>query len=181
MSIIQGPPDKTEGIEQKYKNCIHGPVSEAICSAFSKERIACALGTSNSFFWKCRTYCVTYPYISAKSISTYPMDTTGTKRIGSPICDQYYMAQFTNGAALAFADGCGWGEESRCAARCATDTFVNYVMNQANVCSSEELVLLMLRALQRCHDKILAGRSKDEYFSVGTTTMIGGALMKVKL
>jgi len=33
------------------------------------------------------------------------MDATGTKRFGTPICDQYYMIQFVNGAVLAFADG----------------------------------------------------------------------------
>lgn len=49
-------------------------------------------------------------FVSAKSVSTYPMKNPATKeREGDPICDQYFLTHYENRTIFAIADGCNWG------------------------------------------------------------------------
>jgi serine/threonine protein phosphatase PrpC len=118
--------------------------------------------------------------ISAKSISTYPLKGNGERK-GDPICDQFNGKLFANGSIIALADGCGWGEPVREAARCAVDTFVTYMTAHINEAqTTRDIATIMLRAYNESHNQIVKGRTEENMFEAGTTTMLGAVIIEVK-
>lgn len=127
-----------------------------------------------------------YPYqdyIAVRAISTYPLKDKATGvREGDPICDQYHVAQYENGATiLALADGCNWGTQPRDAARVAVDTFVNMMKeNISQLKTLHQLCIIMMRAFKQAHEEIVGeNRDQDTMFDSGTTTMLGAVILPV--
>lgn len=116
---------------------------------------------------------------SALSVSTYPIRKNGV-RDGDPLADQYILAQSTDRIILALADGCGWGHNSRDAARKAVDSFHQYMLDtQHKLFNSRQVGYHLLRAFRASHLKIIEGLTEDSMHEAGTTTMIGGVAMKL--
>lgn len=122
--------------------------------------------------------------VAAKSISTYPIrDKKTGKREGDPICDQFHVQYYENGASIvALADGCNWGEKPRDAARISVDTFVNYMKDICGESKSlHPICIHIMRAFMLSHQEII-GNAKDEetLFECGTTTLLGGLLLPIQ-
>lgn len=118
------------------------------------------------------------------SISTYPFlceapNGEGPKvQAGSPNCDFFSCSLFTGGVVACITDGCGWGTRSQSASRTANQTFVEYVEKHLPaVLDFQQASLLMLRAIQEAHEKIVEGARRA--WEVGTTTLCGGVLFQI--
>ena len=64
--------------------------------------------------------------ISARSITTYPMQSEEPTRMGTPICDYYTIQHYKSSAVFALCDGCSWGPAPRAAAKNASESFVRF-------------------------------------------------------
>jgi serine/threonine protein phosphatase PrpC len=118
------------------------------------------------------------------SVSTYPFlseapNGEGPKiQAGSPNCDYFTCSLFSGGVVACITDGCGWGSRSQNASRTANQTFVEYVEKHLSMVSDfQQASLLMLRAVQEAHEKIVEGARRA--WEVGTTTLCGGVLFQV--
>ena len=125
-------------------------------------------------------------YLSARSISTYPFDKERGVREGDPICDQYKVILSKHRVIIAMSDGCNWGFAPRDAAIKSSSAFVNYIQKniekettgmKKGVQTIRQLAKLCLRGVSVAHNQIIKGKTVDEM--VGTTTMLGGVLVKV--
>jgi len=77
------------------------------------------------------------------------------------------------------ADGCNWGEKPRKAAEKATTCFADYLLeHQAEATTTHYVARLISRAFAIAHHSILEG-AKD-LWDVGTTTLLGGLVVKLK-
>ncbi|KAH3767128.1 cyclophilin B [Pelomyxa schiedti] len=126
--------------------------------------------------------------LSALTVSTYPMDLKANLQVGSPICDCYTACLCPAGSAfISIADGCNWGAKPREAACRASSAFVNYLLenyifrndSDLHKTSVREYGALMLQALAHAHNSIVI--DKKEKSEVGTTTLLGIALVPLKL
>ena len=117
------------------------------------------------------------------SISTYPFlseSPAGGQKVqaGSPNCDFFTCSLFTGGVVACVTDGCGWGARSQNASRTANQTFADYVERYLpSVADFQQAALLLMRAVQEAHDKIVEGAKRA--WEVGTTTLCGGVLFQV--
>jgi hypothetical protein len=120
-------------------------------------------------------------YVSARGISTYPMQISLGVRLGDPICDQYLLTLYENRTYFCLADGCNWGPEPREAARKAIRTFMDYVKRyQREFVNLNQVGHHMLRAYQIAQETIVEGRTKEDLWQTGTTTMLAGAVFEVE-
>lgn len=102
-------------------------------------------------------------HISGQCISTYPNDPNTKLRQGDPICDQYGIIQFENRTLFAVADGCGWGQKAREAARGAVDGFLRHIeLRQKELTTTADVGPLLLRAFAEAHNRIIEGKSDQE-------------------
>lgn len=116
------------------------------------------------------------------SVSTYPFledSPTGPKiQAGSPNCDFFTASIFGGGIVACVTDGCGWGSRSQTASRTANQTFVDVVETHLPMVSDfQQGALLLMRAVQAAHEKIVEGAKRA--WEVGTTTLCGGVLFQV--
>lgn len=120
--------------------------------------------------------------VSGLSVSTYPFlegAPSGPKiQAGSPNCDFFSASIFGGGVVACVTDGCGWGNRSQTASRQANQTFVNVVEQHLPMVSDfQQGALLLMRAVQAAHEKIVEGAKRA--WEVGTTTLCGGVLFQV--
>ena len=119
-------------------------------------------------------------YVSARGISTYPMQVSLGVRLGDPVCDQYNVTVYENRTFFAVADGCNWGPEPREAAKKASRTFMDFLKrNQRDFVHLNQVSHYLLRAFQIAQETIIEGRSREEIWQAGTTAMLGGAIFEV--
>jgi len=118
--------------------------------------------------------------VCARSISTYPHIPGRPQRDGDPICDSYSIQLLEDDVVIALVcDGCNWGRRPLEASNTAKSSFIEYVRSHQN--EFEELRDIghyLLQALSYCHFKICEG--KDDVWEAGTTTLLGGMLIRVK-
>lgn len=80
---------------------------------------------------------------------------------GEPICDYFECELYEGRTLVCIADGCSWGEQSRQAARKATEAYMGYLRdNQRSITDLRDAGRLILRAFQKAHIKILEGTAK---------------------
>jgi serine/threonine protein phosphatase PrpC len=116
------------------------------------------------------------------SVSTYPFlaESPNLPKVqaGSPNCDFFTCSIFQGGIVACITDGCGWGTRSQNASRTANQTFVDFVESHLGaVLDFQQASLLLMRAIQEAHDKIVEGARRA--WEVGTTTLCGGVLFQV--
>ncbi len=120
-------------------------------------------------------------YISARSISTYPLTLETGKREGDPICDMFAATHFETRTLAAVADGCSWGEEPKEAARKASRMFLAFMKKQQHLIrSTDEAAFMILRAFLAAHKAIIEGRNEETLFMAGTTTMLAGIILELE-
>ena len=120
--------------------------------------------------------------VAGLSVSTYPFleeYSNGPKiQAGSPNCDYFSASIFGGGVVACVTDGCGWGSRSQTASRQANQTFVDVVEAHLPMVSDfQQGALLLMRAVQAAHEKIVDGAKRA--WEVGTTTLCGGILFQV--
>jgi len=120
--------------------------------------------------------------VCAKSISTYPRSKPNSEeREGDPICDQYIFSRYYNRAFFAIADGCNWGVAPRDAAKISVKKYIELIrIFQERIDSIDEFVSISLRILLKCHEAIVSNKCDEELYSVGTTTILLGAMFEIK-
>eukprot|EP00013_Stygamoeba_regulata_P026753 CAMPEP_0177651744 /NCGR_PEP_ID=MMETSP0447-20121125/12724_1 /TAXON_ID=0 /ORGANISM="Stygamoeba regulata, Strain BSH-02190019" /LENGTH=829 /DNA_ID=CAMNT_0019154871 /DNA_START=49 /DNA_END=2534 /DNA_ORIENTATION=- len=119
-------------------------------------------------------------WVSARSVSTYPINKETGVRNGDPICDQYNMIVYENRSIICVADGCSWGEKPRLAAKKAATGFVTHVQkNQHLLETTGDAGPLLLQALTHAHECIIEG-SEQAWWDVGTATVLGGVLLQLE-
>jgi len=118
--------------------------------------------------------------VAARTVSSYPLFPGGTKRQGSPICDQYYIQTQPDRMFICVADGCNWGERPREAARVAARGFVTYEQDHfGSTCDIRECGKILLSAMKAAHNGIIA--NKTDLWEAGTTTLVGGVIVPMDL
>ena len=121
------------------------------------------------------------PYFCGRSTSTYPYIEAKGGRDGEPICDQYNIMFSPPLSIIAVADGCNWGTGPAEAAYRASKAFVDHMNKSRDLFRSTNLVAhLCLDGIVAAHNAIIAG-PYIEGKSIGTTTLLGGVLVKVIL
>ncbi|KYR02720.1 protein phosphatase 2C-related protein [Tieghemostelium lacteum] len=117
------------------------------------------------------------PYLSTRSVSTYPILPCGEKD-GDPIADKLFVQVHRNRAVLAIADGCNWGKRPANAARDAITAFSNYFnQRQDEITTLQDAGHFLLRAFCEAHNKIVEG--KNDIWDAGTTTLLGGLVLEL--
>ena len=127
----------------------------------------------------------TCSFACAKTETTYPFDPLvppdangKRKRLGDPICDQFFIQFYEHSVIAAIADGCSWGEAPRDAAEMACRTFVTHVQKYiGSLLDTQQLARLVLRAFSLAHHAISRGKAHLKSWEVGTTTLFAGALV----
>lgn len=116
-----------------------------------------------------------------KTVSSYPLKKNYHVREGDPICDRYFVKLYENRIIAALADGCNWGERPRQAAKKACKSFTMH-MNEAHKKAKnlQELAKSFLDAYADAHRRILESAGEG-YWEAGTTTMIGGMVLKASM
>lgn len=124
--------------------------------------------------------CLLADRCAALSLANYP-------RVGQGfevICDWFKVRLMprTNRTLLALADGCGWGPRNREAAVKASTAFIDFMsqgMIQSMIRDTTDCKHFLLRGLTKAHEKIVEGKSRDDIWECGTTTFLGGMVMKI--
>ncbi|KAN0039978.1 hypothetical protein ACTA71_011860 [Dictyostelium dimigraforme] len=116
------------------------------------------------------------PFLSTRSISTYPT-LPGGEKDGDPIADKLFVQVHKNRAVLAIADGCNWGKRPAMAARDAIAAFAEYFNERQNEINTlQDAGHFLLRAFCEAHNKIVEG--KPDIWEAGTTTLLGGLVLE---
>jgi len=111
------------------------------------------------------------------SISTYPAEGGFHQRIGDPICDRYFAKLYENRIISAVAEGCGWHEPNRAAAKRACKAFTLFMNDhQKGVKNLVEVAQLMLDGFGEAHRAIT--ESNGTLGIGGAATMNGSILMR---
>eukprot|EP01113_Clastostelium_recurvatum_P046662 TRINITY_DN820_c0_g1_i2.p1 TRINITY_DN820_c0_g1~~TRINITY_DN820_c0_g1_i2.p1 ORF type:complete len:956 (+),score=243.32 TRINITY_DN820_c0_g1_i2:188-3055(+) len=126
----------------------------------------------------------TFPYLAGEIVSTYPMSREVPGRPeGSPICDRFSVAVYPDKLIVAIADGCSWGPKPRDAALKASDGFMKTIINHHMSCKTvADISDMLIRGFSNAQDAITASSDSEStlnYWEVGTTTLLGGMLMKL--
>jgi hypothetical protein len=116
--------------------------------------------------------------VCAQSVATYPQDSLGYQ----VICDWFKVRLLprVDRVIVAIADGCNWGMRPREAAQRACHAFVEFLSQphvQSQIRDTRDCRHFLLRAMAKAHDKIIEG--KADPFDAGTTTLLGGILLKI--
>ena len=120
-------------------------------------------------------------YFYGKSTSTYPYIEAKQSREGEPICDQYRVMFCPPISIIALADGCNWGAAPAEAAQMASKAFVNFIYkHKQTIRTTGRLSRLCLQGLCEAHNKIIS-TPQLEGKGIGTTTLLGGVVVKVLL
>ena len=91
---------------------------------------------------------------------------------GAPVCDAWEAASDGEVTAAALADGCGWGERKREAARRACAGFVGAAgEGQAGARDVRELASLLGRGLTAAHGEVVRGHA--DVWEAGTASLCG--------
>eukprot|EP01128_Nolandella_sp_AFSM9_P005740 TRINITY_DN2840_c0_g1_i2.p1 TRINITY_DN2840_c0_g1~~TRINITY_DN2840_c0_g1_i2.p1 ORF type:complete len:1486 (+),score=356.22 TRINITY_DN2840_c0_g1_i2:268-4458(+) len=125
--------------------------------------------------------------VYGRAISNYPHWSTIEKgnviidtnlRQGDPICDQFVVERMPNQIIFAVADGCNWGWKPRNAAFAASRRFIEYVESQQSaLITVPSSAKIFFQGFNQAHNKIMEGNEAN-WWDVGTTTMIGGAIIQ---
>lgn len=128
-------------------------------------------GMSGPSVWKIDGEDCDEPFLSARSVSTYPKLPTGEKD-GEPIADKLFVQVHENRAIVAVADGCNWGKRPQAAAKDAVSALAWYLTDkQEMIRDLQDAGHYLLRSFAEAHKKIVAG--KEDIWEAGTTTLIG--------
>eukprot|EP01133_Synstelium_polycarpum_P007850 gene7850-9212_t len=119
------------------------------------------------------------PFLSTRSVSTYPKLPGGEEKDGDPIADKLFVQVHKNRAILAIADGCNWGKRPANAAKDAIAAFSGYFNNrQSEIQTLQDAGHFLLRAFCEAHNKIVEG--KNDIWEAGTTTLLGGLVLELE-
>eukprot|EP01114_Cavostelium_apophysatum_P012568 TRINITY_DN2843_c0_g1_i1.p1 TRINITY_DN2843_c0_g1~~TRINITY_DN2843_c0_g1_i1.p1 ORF type:complete len:489 (-),score=148.62 TRINITY_DN2843_c0_g1_i1:119-1585(-) len=120
------------------------------------------------------------PFVCGRSISTYPHIPGKPNRDGDPICDSYCVQMLEDDVVIALVcDGCSWGRRPMEASNTAKSSFVEYLKaHLGEINELRDAGHYLLQALSYCHHKICEG--KEDVWEAGTTTLLGGMLLRVK-
>lgn len=114
----------------------------------------------------------------ATTVSTYPQMRGKRSREGDPVCDSYRVHTHENGVIACIADGCGWGELPKQASNRLKDNFCMYfTKNVSKIKTTRDLGQHLVNALAIANFSIYY--DKDDVWSAGTSTFLGGVLMEV--
>lgn len=132
-----------------------------------KLKVASMRGTG---LWKVDGEDADEPFVSARSVSTYPHLPSGEKD-GDPIADRLFVQIHENRAFFAVADGCNWGKRPQMAARDAVSAVSGYLTGkQEMIRDLQDAGHYLLRSFSEAHKRIVAG--KEDIWEAGTTTLI---------
>ena len=82
------------------------------------------------------------------AVSLYEEDKKRGKTMGEPIADVFGIVRRKNSSFMALADGCGWGDKPRLAARSAVKAALDYLnTNLHNIKTTHRLGKLMVEAM----------------------------------
>ncbi|KYQ93896.1 protein phosphatase 2C-related protein [Tieghemostelium lacteum] len=116
--------------------------------------------------------------VYCKSGSSYPKHKVSGKRQGDPICDRFKVSIYRDRVLVVLADGCNWGRLPFEAANKATDAFLQFLEdNHHEINTIRKAGSYLLSAMTSAHKGIIAG--KQEVWEAGTTTLIGGMLVRI--
>eukprot|EP01095_Lingulamoeba_sp_RSL-Kostka_P016988 TRINITY_DN859_c0_g2_i1.p1 TRINITY_DN859_c0_g2~~TRINITY_DN859_c0_g2_i1.p1 ORF type:complete len:275 (-),score=95.99 TRINITY_DN859_c0_g2_i1:1014-1838(-) len=116
----------------------------------------------------------------AIATSTYPSLDSG--RVGEPVCDQYDCYLTEDFQIICIADGCNWGPPPATAAKVASETFVNHILeNRENMYHTRQLAQYCVSGIAKAHNEIIKKKKNEpKKKKLGTTTLIGGVMVKLK-
>ncbi|KYQ94484.1 protein phosphatase 2C-related protein [Tieghemostelium lacteum] len=118
--------------------------------------------------------------IYAVSTSTYPFQIGNTLRDGDPIADRYTCVVYNNRLVTCLADGCNWGEKPKQAAQRASQAFIDHVMSRNDeITNVKEAGRILFDAFENAHKNILDGKTDQDLWQLGTTTLLGGVLLEI--
>lgn len=76
---------------------------------------------------------------------------------------------------IAIGDGCGWGKKGMEASKHATEGFVTHLIEStAHSRDAKAIGVSLLESVAAAHNSVISG--KDDVFTAGTTTLIGGVV-----
>lgn len=128
--------------------------------------------------WKIEGEDVDQPFVSTRSVSTYPFLPTG-ERDGDPVADRLYVQVHENRAFVAVADGCNWGKRPQMAARDAVSAVSGYITDKMeHIRDLQDAGHYLLRSFSEAHKKIVSG--KEDIWEAGTTTLIGSLCLELE-
>ena len=106
--------------------------------------------------------------------SLYECDPVTTYTSGDPIADVYAVVAGENSSILALADGVGWGEKSRLAARCAVAGCLQYLSSHLYTANTTcDILSILLNAFHHAQEFI-----KDN--NATTTTLCVAVICQLK-
>lgn len=172
-----------QGIEVLLENIPNIEVKSSIWRSPAVKQIGGPSGSADTENQDDKDAIQSYGELAAGlSISTYPFlveDPSGPRvQAGSPNCDHFTCSMFAGGIVACVTDGCGWGSRSQSASRMANQHFVDFVVAHLPVVTDfQQAALLLMRAIQVAHEKIVEGARRA--WEVGTTTLCGGILFQI--
>lgn len=118
------------------------------------------------------------PFVSTRSVSTYPHLPSGEKD-GDPIADRLYVQVHENRALVAVADGCNWGKRPQMAARDAVAAVSGYLTDKQDMVRDlQDAGHFLLRSFSEAHKRIVAG--KEDIWEAGTTTLLSALCLELE-
>ena len=103
----------------------------------------------------------------ARTDSTYPTHNTG-RRDGDPVADHYCYQYLRDGTSIfAMADGCGFGNRPKTAAKKITITFVEFLTLNLSTCETiDQLGNLLMETIETTHLSSFEDPKGKWYFSI---------------
>eukprot|EP01112_Ceratiomyxa_fruticulosa_P000907 TRINITY_DN1085_c0_g1_i1.p1 TRINITY_DN1085_c0_g1~~TRINITY_DN1085_c0_g1_i1.p1 ORF type:complete len:412 (+),score=76.02 TRINITY_DN1085_c0_g1_i1:415-1650(+) len=141
-----------------------------------------ACGSAPKVCWKVEGDNVDQPFLSAKTVSTYPLMPHGA-RDGDPIVDRFYVLGCGNRTLLSVADGCNWGVRPQMAARDAINAFSKYFTDKERIGllmnDLQDAGHFLLRSFCEAHNQII--KDKSDIWEAGTTTLLGSLVIEFEV
>ena len=97
-----------------------------------------------------------HPQAYGIGTSLYDCDPIKNRTSGDPIADVYAVVAGETGGILALADGVGWGEQSRLAARCAIAGCLQYLSSHLYTANNtRDIMSILLKAFEHAQECIM--------------------------
>ena len=97
-----------------------------------------------------------HPQAYGIGTSLYDCDPVTNRTSGDPVADVYAVVAGENSCILALADGVGWGEKSRLAARCAIAGCLQYLSSHLYMANTtRDIMSILLKAFEHAQECII--------------------------
>ena len=114
-----------------------------------------------------------HPQAYGIGTSLYDCDPVTNCTSGDPVADVYAVVAGENSCILALADGVGWGEKSRLAARCAVAGCLQYLSSHLYTANTtRDIMSILLKAFEHAQECIIDNNATTTTLCVAVVCQI---------